>query len=215
MMFLAAFSVWFCLVSLKNVFLTFVVYYLICCIGVPVYDSRILKKEGFSAMLNGLGLSRPSGKHLLFGISHGLIIYGAMLGAYFLLKSSIDFAGVMKSVLSWGMPVSGKPLIFVIMVLCNGFVEEVFWRGYCMGSLLPAMSKTKAVLLTTLFYASYHMVTLFSFFGVSWLGVILVLVVVTAGLLWGFMRSYYKSIWPSAVGHMFATAGYMTIFLLI
>jgi membrane protease YdiL (CAAX protease family) len=103
----------------------------------------------------------------------------------------------------------------MILVLFNGFVEEVFWRGYCMGRLKGAVGSITAILVTAVFYASYHIVTLFSFFGVSVLSISLVLVVFSGGLLWGRMRNYFGNLWAPAIGHMLATAGYMTIFVMV
>jgi uncharacterized protein len=216
LMFLSAFSVFFCLEVLKNVLLTFLIYYFLCCLGIPVISLLVVKKRKLSDLPASVGFTPPGRGQLALGIIHGLLIYAAMLAAYFILRDKVDLNAVMKSVSGWGMPRSGKLLIFVIMVIFNGLVEEVFWRGYCIGRLLPAMKAVPAVILVSLFYTSYHTVTILSFFGVTVLGVTLVLVVLSAGLIWGWMRvKGSQTLWAPAIGHMLATAGYMTIFLLI
>jgi len=214
-MFLAAFSVSFCLLVLHNVMLTFIAYYFICCISIPIIDLVFIKKQKFSGYLKFIGFSLKPLRSIITGIAHGLVIYFLMLGVYFYLKDKVDLNNVLKSVQEWGMPNSGRWIIFFIVVLFNGLVEEVFWRGYCFTELRESLSAVPAIMITTIFYTSYHLVTLFSFFGPSVLGISLVITVFSAGILWGILRNYFNDLWAPAIGHILATCGYMTIFMML
>ena len=215
-MFFASFSVYFTLIFLHNVFLTFAIYYFICCIGIPITDVMIVQRKNIGELLRIIGfIWEKREKSLLVGILHGLAIYGLMLFAYFILKDKVDLGYVVKSVQQWGMPHSGKWVIFIILVVFNGLVEEIFWRGYCFGRLKQKMKGWQAIVIVTIFYVSYHFITLISFFNISVLSVSLILVVCFAGIIWGWMRNYFDNLWAPAAGHVLATCGYMTIFMLL
>lgn len=220
-MFLAAFSVYFTLIICKNVILTFIVYYFICCIGIPILDVLVLQKRNLGGFFSSIGFTLKgfeSGKikkSLITGILHGIIIYGLMLFAYFILRNKVELNNVLEVVQQWGIPYSKKWMLFLIVVFFNGFVEEIFWRGYCFSRLKQSIGGWQAVLVITFFYTSYHFVTLISFFGFSVLSISLIITVFSAGIIWGWMRKFFNNIWAPAIGHVLATCGYMTIFMLI
>ncbi|MFH1400771.1 MAG: type II CAAX endopeptidase family protein [Nanoarchaeota archaeon] len=215
-MILAAASVYITLVQAKNVLLTFIIYYGLFCVIVPLVDTLIIHRKSISDHLRLLGLG-PQGRTqgILIGLAHGVPIYTCMLAAYFLLKDIVPLGAVDEAVKTWGIDPSHKTVIFAIMVLFNGMVEELLWRGYAYSAARDPMRAVPTIVLTSLIYTSYHMVTLFAFFGVTPLSLILVGVVLCAGILWGWMRERTGTVWASMIGHMLATAGYMTVYLLI
>lgn len=215
-MFFAAFSVYFTLVVLHNVFLTFIIYYFVCCIGIPIIDVVIMQRRKFYELLHFIGFKEDKrSKSILFGVLHGIAIYSLMLLAYFILKDKVELSNVIKNVQQWGMPLSGKWVIFLILVIFNGLVEEIFWRGYCFSRLRQVIKGWQTILIVTCFYVSYHFVTLISFFNISILSVSLIVIVCFAGIIWALMRNYFDNLWASAIGHVLSTCGYMTIFMLL
>ncbi|MFH1649474.1 MAG: CPBP family intramembrane glutamic endopeptidase [Candidatus Woesearchaeota archaeon] len=207
-MLLAVLSVVLPLLVLENVYITFILYYGIMSILVPFLDLKIASKLSWQTFLNQLGFRNNRG--LKVGFLHGIALYILILASYFVLRSVVDTSSVLSTVASWGG--TNKILVFFLVILFNGFVEELFWRGYCLGRI---GMKWSSVVIVTLFYASYHFATIFSFFGITGFSVILVFSIAAAGLLWGWMRMHYNSSWPSTIGHVLATAGYMTVFILL
>ena len=101
------------------------------------------------------------------------------------------------------------------MVIFNGFVEEIFWRGYTFGKLGKHLNKWYTIVVITVFYTSYHLATILTFFNISYLSIQMVFFVAIAGFIWGWMKYFFNNLWASAIGHTFATIGYMSIYLLL
>jgi len=207
-MLLGVLSVVLPLLVLENVYVTFILYYGLISIIVPFLDIKLFRKLSWHDLIDALGFQNKRG--LKVGLLHGLCLYILILASYFILRSIADTGSILSTVASWGG--ANRILVFLLVIVFNGAVEEVFWRGYCLGR--PGMN-WRSVIMVTLFYASYHVATIFSFFGISGFSVLLVLSIALVGLLWGWMRVHYNSTWPSMMGHVLATAGYMTVFILL
>ncbi len=132
-----------------------------------------------------------------------------------LLKDKFLSSDIAVSLEQWGISQNLKWIIFILMVLFNGIVEEIFWRGYTYEKIKNHLNKWLAIFVVTSFYTSYHLATVLTFFKVSYLGFQIVLFIFIAGLIWGWMRYRFNNIWASAIGHTLATIGYMTVYLLI
>jgi membrane protease YdiL (CAAX protease family) len=115
----------------------------------------------------------------------------------------------------WGVSKENKWIVFIVMVLFNGVVEEIFWRGYTYGKIGDRLNRWLAMFIVTSFYTSYHLATILAFFKVSYIGLQIILFISAAGFIWGWMRHHFKNIWASAIGHTLATIGYMAIYLLV
>jgi len=209
-MLLAVLSVVLPLLVFKNVFITFVLYYGVVSLCVPLFDLFVVRRMRWREAMDFLGFKQDK-TSLLFGVFHGLGLFFIILIAYFSLRNLIDTSNVLLAVSSWGA--ESRLLVFALVILFNGFVEEFFWRGYCFGRLQGHYWKNLA--LVTVFYVSYHLATIVSFFGVSYISFALIASIALVGLLWGWMRIKFQNTWPSTLGHVLATVGYMTVFLLL
>jgi uncharacterized protein len=212
----ASLSVILPLLLLRSVILVFVLYYFGMCLLLPFVDLLIIKKQSLQKTWQFLGFgSRNVKRSVQMGLVHGILFFGATLAGFYLLYDSFMVGDVAASLSAWGVTADNNRLVLLIVVLFNGVVEEIFWRGYAYGRLLNIMGKWTTILIVTLFYTSYHFATVLTFFQFSILSMQMVAAIFFAGIIWGWMRYKYGNIWASVIGHTFATIAYMTIYWLM
>lgn len=213
---LASLSVIIPLTVFNNVYAVFFLYYIGMCLLVPLTDLMLVRKLSFIDTLRFIGFKNENRKGSVYaGLVHGLLVFSIMIAGFFVLREAFTSSDIVKSLAQWGVTGSIKWVIFFVMVLFNGIVEEIFWRGYTFGRLKDILKKWPAILIVTFFYTSYHLATVLTFFKVSFMGIQMVVSIFLAGLLWGWMRYRYNNILASTIGHTLLTIGYMIIFLLI
>ncbi|MGI6669777.1 MAG: CPBP family intramembrane glutamic endopeptidase [Acetivibrionales bacterium] len=109
-----------------------------------------------------------------------------------MLKDMFLAADIAGSLEQWGVSGEIKWLVFIVMVLFNGVVEEVFWRGYTYEKIGDRLNKWLAALIVTLLYTSYHLATILAFFKLSYISLLIILFVFAAGFIWGCMRYHFN-----------------------
>jgi membrane protease YdiL (CAAX protease family) len=215
---LAVLSVVIPLTVFHNVFGVFILYYGVMCLLIPVLDLTLVQKLSFRDSLSFLGFTginvRPA---IVFGLGHGILIYLITLSAFFFFPDQmLANKNVITAIRGWGVSGWKTILLTIIMLLCNGIIEEIFWRGYVFEKLKsaggPFQCPWPTIFLTAAFYTSYHLATVLTFFHLSPVSIILTLSIFVAGLGWGWLKNYYQNLWVTAIGHFLATAGYMTVF---
>lgn len=217
-MVLAVLTVVLPLTVFHNVFLTFVLYYGFACLLVPILDLTLAKKLSLRASLQFLGFTRLNARPaILFGLGHGIFIYLITIGAFFVFPNQmLADNNIIGAIRSWGVSSREILPLTLIMLLCNGLMEEIFWRGYIFEKLKSAgrivLHPRTIIFLTAVFYTSYHLATILTFFPLSPVSMLLIFSVLIAGLGWGWLKNYYQNLWAPAIGHILATAGYMTVF---
>ncbi len=213
---LASFSVIIPLTLFSNVYAVFFLYYIGMCLLVPFIDLLLLKRISFTEAFRFLGFRRENSRRsIASGLIHGSIILALMIGGFFAFREVFISSDIVTSLAQWGVSGSKKWILFFLMVLFNGIVEEIFWRGYTYGRLKDILQKWPAILIVTFFYTSYHLATVLTFFKVSFMGIQTVIFIFLAGLLWGWMRYRFQDILATTIGHTLLTIGYMTIFMLV
>lgn len=95
---------------------------------------------------------------------------------------------------------------FLFMVWGNSLLEEVYWRGYMFHRLRAVSTLPLTIILTAVFYASYHLLMTVPFLGWG-KGIFLTSVVLGAGLFWAWLREKTGSIWPAVISHALADLG--------
>ena len=211
---LAPFTVVVTLLGLHHVWLTFVGYHLVICLVLPLLDSLLSKRIRLWEHLRVVGLRGPRCRAgILAGTSLGLVLGAGTVALFDWWGGSFLAGNQVNDVLaSWRVEPDQIILLIVVMVVGNGMAEELFWRGYIHHRLESVRPRRRALGVTALFYASYHIVTIGWFIANCWVIVLFTCVVVAAGLLWGWLREYYGNVWPALLGHVGATAGYMTVY---
>ena len=118
-------------------------------------------------------------------------------------------SGVGRLVLPAGTTPGGFALDFLIEVVINSLFalgEELGFRAYLLPRLLP-LGTTRALLLSGLMHGLWHfplmlLTPLYPIAG-SWLivGPLVLLVLTTAGVFYGYLRLTSASVWPSTLAH--------------
>lgn len=213
---LASLSVIIPLAIYRNLIAVFLLYYVGMCIVVPFIDLVIVKKLSLSEVISYLGFENVKLKSsILIGLLHGFVFLSFTIGGFFALKDTFLASDIAVSLEQWVASQEIKWVIFIIMILFNGVVEEIFWRGYTYGKIRDQLNKWLATFVVTLFYTSYHLATVLAFFKISYIGLQIILFIFIAGFIWGWMRYHFENIWASTIGHTLATIGYMTIYLIL
>ena len=141
----------------------------------------------------------------------GSLIYGVIIGAYFLTRNIFDYSSLVNS-LSIDQKVNNNSFISVALYIsfCNSFLEEFLFRYISFIKLSKYINKKISYLFSSLIFAIYHISMIGSSFPILLL--ILSLIGLTIG---GFIFDYVddknKNIYNSWIIHMFADFAIMTI----
>ncbi len=152
-----------------------------------------------------LHLSQPKYQELLAGTVLGLLMFGMILGVYWLFGQQwIDAIDAKSKVQQMGL---SNPAIFSIVqayfVLINSLIEEFIWRWFVYKKCEILISGTKAIFLSALFFTLHHIIVLAAY--TDWRGVILgSLAVFAAGAIWSWCYLTYRSLWASYISHAIA-----------
>jgi membrane protease YdiL (CAAX protease family) len=146
------------------------------------------------------------------GLLSGLLLGGAALLAFALLDGSILVPRIAGGTLAgWGVSTRNYPLLAVLLLLGTGPAEELFWRGFIQGRLAVDLRERRAILTTALGFTIYHVLTLAALTRSALWTVAGAVLVCGAGVFWGWLRARYASVWPAALSHAGAAAGYLGI----
>jgi membrane protease YdiL (CAAX protease family) len=87
--------------------------------------------------------------------------------------------------------------LFSIFII--GFGEEFLWRGFIQRKLSGHISTHKAILITSILFSLIHFYV-FTILPVK-TGMIFLLLIAIAGMIWGYLSKYFGNIWASAISH--------------
>ncbi|MFC7685604.1 CPBP family intramembrane glutamic endopeptidase [Ureibacillus sp. GCM10028918] len=134
----------------------------------------------------------PTWQYLLFGIGYGTILYGIVrLGDFLITKLNGTTEKTITSFLETYGPNNIWHYLLLIFIIVIG--EELFWRGYVQQYLKKWVSPKAAVLITSILFALSVAISGF------WLGVLMAFI---AGLVWGFLYEWKKSLPLIIVSHV-------------
>ncbi len=167
-----------------------------------------LKEKLIHSIQNGFTL-----KPLLFGIISGVICLFSIYGSVALLQGHLfNVDRLSELLLQWGF--SGKNVwgFIFVLIFINPLLEEWYWREFMYKRYLDKLGVTKSVMLTSFFYALYHMLSLIPLFEMPF-SLIATIPVLIAGLLWGYFRVKFSSIIASVISHALADIGIIFVYL--
>ena len=212
LMLLPAVAVYVGLILLHSIFATYILFYGVVCLAVPLLDRVVFHRQTLKEFFRFIGL-KNKGKSLL----PGLLIGSTFLMAIYLFfitlsRQLIDPLSMTDTLNRWNVD-SGNLFVFLfIMIVGNSILEEVYWRGYVFSRLINLTRPWNTVLLTALFYTSYHLITTITLFSLAH-GLLLSSVIFLAGVFWAYLRIRYESIIPAVISHLLADLGLMLIYL--
>lgn len=126
------------------------------------------------------------------GMMSAVLLYLLFWAGYQVMSAVPGFTSTISSVysLSSGAP---RTVIAALLLFPIGPAEEFYWRGFIQRYLKGLTTPTRAVVVTSLIYASIHIVTL---------NPSLLLVALIGGLVWGFIYDRYGNLFPVLVSHI-------------
>jgi uncharacterized protein len=165
----------------------------------------------------GLKWWPTSGKGMGFGAVFGLVVAGAMLGLYQVLRTQPFFTeavGAIQEKIS-GMNLA-SPAVFVgvgiFYSLLHSLLEEYYWRWFVFGQLREMMSVGSAILVSSLGFMTHHVLVIGSYFGyfspATWL---FSLAVAIGGAVWAWLYQRTNSLLGPWISHLFVDAAIFTI----
>ena len=146
-------------------------------------------------------LCRPR-QGLGLAVCTGIGVFAVILGGFFLTRNLFDFSGL-TAALTAGTGVRRENFLWVALYISfvNSLLEEFFFRGFGFLLLRRFLPRTRALGLSCLAFALYHVAMTLGWYGLP------VLLLTLAGLAaggWIFCRldEYSGSLWLSWVVHL-------------
>jgi membrane protease YdiL (CAAX protease family) len=197
---------------LSDIYLTFILFYGVVCILIPLFDWRFKSKILFKNYLTEAGFIFFK-KSLLPGIIVGLLFFIIICSFFYFFHEYLIYPDQTKIILrKWNFNLDHLYLLLFIIIFVNSILEEIYWRGFMILKLSYLKHRLFLVFVTAFFYALYHLITTTKLFDVS-SGILFTVVVFSVGLFWGYIRLKYKSLYPSILSHLLADLGIMVVYL--
>ena len=150
-------------------------------------------------------------KGILPAILMGLLVYGVIVGGYFLLRGVFDFTKI-TGALTKNIGVTGKNFIFVsiYIALVNSLLEEFFFRGFAFLTLSGITGCKSAHIFSAGVFALYHVAMMIGWFDLP-LFIIVMAGLFAGGFIFNVLNKKSGTIYPSWFLHMFANFGINTV----
>jgi membrane protease YdiL (CAAX protease family) len=207
--FLATLAVFYGLVERQSLFVTIIVFHLIVCLGIPFFHGWWeggLREHWRQAWQGGF----IDKKGAAVGVASGFLLFmGVVSGIWLLLQAGADAEWIRFTLRRWGVTERWLWLFAIYMIVGNSLLEELLWRGFVLQRLLSGVSRWKAILASSFFFALYHLVLGVVLFGWVW-GAIITCLVFAVGVVWACMKYRYPSVYPTWFSHLFADFGLIT-----
>ncbi len=209
---IAPIAIFLSLIVFNNVTLTFILFYGVVCLMVPIIDLIIIQKMSFKEYFQSLGFNNFK-KAVIPATIIGIVFCSSIFVFFVFLEKYVMQIDQMQAMLdSWNINNEYIILLLFLMIFANSVLEEVYWRGYIFNKLNKIVTPTKVLIISSLFYASYHLITTINLFSI-WYGLIFTIIIFGVGYFWGFMRKKYNSIYFSVISHLLADLGIMLIYV--
>ena len=156
-------------------------------------------------------LFKPRLRDIAIALGLGAIVYGFIVGGYFVLRNVIDFSGV-ASQLTESAGVSADNFLYVSLYISfiNSFLEEFLFRGFAFISLKKTTSRAFAYIFSALAFALYHTGMTAGWFNIG-IFVLTLVGLMAAGFIFNFLNEKSGNIYTSWIVHMFANFGINTV----
>ena len=208
---LAPSSIFLGLIIFESVVITFLLFYGFVCFSIPAIDILIIQRQKLKYYFSFLGFTNLR-QSILPAIICGLLFCTFIFIFFVLMQKYVMNLNEIQAMLdNWNINKKHIIPFMLTMIIANSLFEEIYWRGYIYKKMESLVSITKVIVLTSLFYASYHLITTINLFSLLY-GILFTCVIFGVGLFWGYMRKKYNSIYFPVISHLLADLGIMLIY---
>ena len=172
---------------------------------IPIVYGLFLKE------FNIKNLMKPDKKGLCIAICLGFVIYGVVLGAYWIFKDVFDFSALTGSLNeTTGVNKSNFIWVAIYISFVNSLLEEFFFRGFSFITLKKLTSRRFAYVFSSMVFALYHIAMMIGWFGLPVIIISLVGLFI-GGMIFNRFDEKRENIYLSWLIHMFANFATNTI----
>ena len=157
---------------------------------------------------------KPNKKTLLPMLGFGVLMYGFIIGAYFLLGKYFDLSGITSSLDE--ISVTKQNFIFVALYIavCNSFLEEFIFRGFGFIGLSEKLGAKWACIFSAICFALYHITMMIGWYSI-WLTALIIFALFVGGVILNVLDSKCKTVYPAWIVHIFANLAINTIGMIL
>ena len=150
-------------------------------------------------------------KDIIRLLALGLVIYGAMIGMFFLTKNIFDYSALVDSQMA-DQKIDGDSFIWIALYISfgNSFLEEFLFRFVSFIRLSEYMSEKFAYIFSSVMFAVYHIAMIGASFPLPLL-ILSLFVLAVGGFIFDLVDNKSRNIYNSWIIHMFADFAIMTI----
>ncbi len=169
----------------------------------------LVRKE--TAMLR---FFKPNKKTFLPMLGFGVLMYGFIIGAYFLLGKYFDLSGITSSLDEIGVTKQNFIFVALYIAVCNSFLEEFIFRGYGFIGLSEKLGAKWACIFSAICFALYHITMMIGWYSV-WLTALIIFALFIGGVILNILDSKCKTVYPAWIVHIFANLAINTIGMIL
>ena len=150
-------------------------------------------------------------RDLLIALLLGSGVFAVIIGAYFLLRSFIDFSGIAQQLTS-GAGVNADNFVFVALYIsfANSLLEEFFFRGFAFITLKKMTSRRFAYVYSSVLFAAYHVGMMVGWFNIG-IWILAIIGLFAGGCIFNYLNEKRGNIYTSWLVHMFANFAINTV----
>jgi membrane protease YdiL (CAAX protease family) len=169
----------------------------------------LVRKE--TAMLR---FFKPNKKTLLPMLAFGVLMYGFIIGAYFLLGKYFDLSGITSSLDEIGVTKQNFVFVALYIAVCNSFLEEFIFRGFGFIGLSEKIGVKSACIFSAICFALYHVTMMIGWYSFG-LTALIIFALFVGGVILNILDSKCKTVYPAWIVHIFANLAINTIGMIL
>lgn len=157
---------------------------------------------------------KPNKKTLLPMLGFGVLMYGFIIGAYFLLGKYFDLSGITSSLDEIGVTKQNFIFVALYIAVCNSFLEEFIFRGFGFIGLSEKLGGKQACIFSAICFALYHITMMIGWYSI-WLTALIIFALFVGGVILNILDSKCKTVYPAWIVHIFANLAINTIGMIL
>ena len=157
---------------------------------------------------------KPNKKTLLPMLGFGVIMYGFIIGAYFLLGKYFDLSGITSSLDEIGVTKQNFIFVALYIAVCNSFLEEFIFRGFGFIGLSEKIGANRACIFSAICFAFYHVTMMIGWYSI-WLMALIIFALFVGGVILNILDIKCKTVYPAWIVHIFANLAINTIGMIL